>query len=152
MWVASLMSDLLFTYGTLQIPEVMEAVTGRSWKWRAAVAIGFAQYLLINEIYPGMVSEKSAVTTGRLYEGLDPEAWKLLDQFEDSVYQRKSIEVVSESQERVVAFAYVLPLHEAHRLTRYPWERNVFVQEHLSRYLSQCRAFHRVMADTHHEK
>ncbi len=146
------MEDRLFAYGTLQIPEVMEAVTGRSWKWRDAIAHGFARCLLKNASYPGMVSEKNAITTGRLYEGLDPEAWNLLDQFEDPVYQRKHIEIVTEGQERAKVFAYLLPLHEAHRLTGHPWEMNVFVQEHLPDYLSQCRAFYRAMTDTHHNR
>ena len=48
------MSCSVFTYGTLEFPDVMEAVTGRSFKSVEAMAEGYARYLLKERMYPGM--------------------------------------------------------------------------------------------------
>ncbi len=58
------MSDALFTYGTLQFPEVMEAVTGLALPWVEAEAPGFAQFCFTDRIYPGMVVREGALTQG----------------------------------------------------------------------------------------
>ena len=55
------MSDALFTYGTLQFPEVMEAVTGLALPWVEAEATGFAQFRFRDRIYPGMVAREGAL-------------------------------------------------------------------------------------------
>jgi len=77
------MSDALFTYGTLQIPEVMEAVAGQVLFWVEAEAPGFTQFRFTDRIYPGMVARESATTRGRVYTALSRQAWELLDRFED---------------------------------------------------------------------
>ena len=46
----------VFTYGTLEIPEVMEAVIGKSLASAEAWAKGFAKFLLKGRIYPGMTA------------------------------------------------------------------------------------------------
>lgn len=139
------MEEGLFAYGTLQIPEVMEAVTGKNWSWRNAEAPGFVQYLLKGEIYPAMVPADSAVTTGRLYEGVNADAWWLLDRFEDSVYQRRRIDVLLETGQQVSAYAYVLPVDQAFRLGRQPFHIESFLQSHLKEYLEHCQVFYRMM-------
>ncbi len=48
----------VFTYGTLEIPEVMEAVIGKSLASAEAWAKGFAKFLLKGRIYPGMTPSK----------------------------------------------------------------------------------------------
>ena len=45
-----------FTYGTLQISEVMEAVAGRVLSWVEAEAQGFAQFRFTDRIYPEMIA------------------------------------------------------------------------------------------------
>jgi len=42
----------VFTYGTLEVPDVMEAVTGRVFDSAEAITEGDAQYLLQERIYP----------------------------------------------------------------------------------------------------
>ncbi len=58
---------LVFTYGTLEIPEVMQAVTGQVFASREATAKDFVRYLIQDCVYPGMVSAKGETTSGRLY-------------------------------------------------------------------------------------
>ena len=76
----------LFTYGTLEIPEVMEAVTGRAWASAEAWAKGFAKFLLKGRIYPGMTAFRGATCSGRVYYHIDRRTLEILDAFEDEVY------------------------------------------------------------------
>ncbi len=46
---------LVFTYGTLEIPEVMETVTGQALASREATAKDFVRYLIQDCVYPGRV-------------------------------------------------------------------------------------------------
>ena len=76
----------LFTYGTLEIPEVMEAVTGRAWASAEAWAKGFAKFLLKGRIYPGMTAFRGATCSGRVYYHIDRRTLEILDAFEDEVF------------------------------------------------------------------
>ena len=76
----------VFTYGTLEIPEVMETVTGRSLASAEAWAKGFAKFLLKGRIYPGMTALPGAICSGRVYYHIDRRTLEILDAFEDEVY------------------------------------------------------------------
>ena len=107
------MSDALFTYGTLQFPEVMEAVTGLALPWVEAEAPGFAQFCFTDRIYPGMVARKGALTQGRVYTALSQQTWDLLDRFEDPIYRRDLLEVYRGSRELVPVWQIDLAVTEA---------------------------------------
>jgi gamma-glutamylcyclotransferase (GGCT)/AIG2-like uncharacterized protein YtfP len=139
------MSNALFTYGTLQIPEVMEAVAGMELSWIAAEAPGFAQFRFMERIYPGMVSRKGAMTQGRIYTSIHPQTWEILDRFEDPIYQRDLIKVHRFDGMNMMAHAYVLPLEQEHLLSSEIWRMKWFVENHLEGYVSRCRLFHKAM-------
>ena len=142
------MSDLLFTYGTLQIPEVMEAVVGRVWVSVEAKAPGFAQFRFKDRIYPGMVAREASVTQGRVYCDTNDRTWYLLDSFEDPIYERQMVEVHLTDGARVNAQAYVLPGTQVHLLSSDPWTIDWFRAQHLEGYVSRCRMFFRMMNQT----
>ncbi|MGD9851078.1 MAG: gamma-glutamylcyclotransferase family protein [Nitrospirales bacterium] len=87
------MTDLLCPYGTLQIPDVMQAVSGSVPKSFGAQVRGYSQYRLNKRAYPGMISQEGGETSGRVYVDVDAMAWGLLDRFEDPVYERQEVEV-----------------------------------------------------------
>ncbi len=139
------MSDALFTYGTLQIPEVMEAVAGPGLSWVEAEAPGFTQFRFTDRIYPGMVAREGATTRGRVYTALSRQAWELLDRFEDPIYRRDLIEVYRSDGTKMIAHAYVLPGEQQHLLSSEIWQVDWFVQTHLEGYVSRCRVFYETM-------
>ena len=139
------MRDVLFTYGTLQIPEVMTAVAGQVLPWMEAEAPGFAQFRFINRIYPGMFAREGARTPGRVYTGLNHQAWELLDRFEDPIYRRELIEVYRSDGSNMKAHAYVLPVDQQHLLSSEVWEMDWFVETHLEGYVSRCRVFYEMI-------
>ena len=136
------MSDALFTYGTLQFPEVMEAVTGLALPWVAAEAPGFAQFRFRDRIYPGMVAREGALTQGRVYSSMSHQIWELLDRFEDPVYRRELLEVYRSDGSKITAHAYVLPVAQQHLLSSELWRMDWFSDVHLDGYVSRCRVFY----------
>lgn len=136
------MSDALFTYGTLQFPEVMEAVTGLKLPWAEAEAPGFAQFCFTDHIYPGMVLREGALTRGRVFTGLSHKIWELLDRFEDPIYRRELVEVYRSDGLPIRAHAYVLPVAQQYLLSSERWQMDGFRNVHLDGYVSRCRVFY----------
>ena len=137
----------VFTYGTLEIPEVMEAVTGRSLASAEARAKGFAKFLLKGRIYPGMIALPGAVCSGRVYYHPDRRTLEILDAFEDEVYTRERIEVEVVEGGSVEAYAYLIPPRYRECLTSIPWKPDEFMTRHLAHYLEACKAFHREVSE-----
>lgn len=136
------MTDLLFTYGTLQIPEVMQAVSGSVPTWFEARVYGYSQYRLIDRIYPGMIVREEGITSGRVYVDVGAVAWGFLDRFEDPVYERQEIEVHRTDGAAIKAQAYVLPVGSAHLLSSEPWTVSWFTEHHVQGYVDRCRWFY----------
>lgn len=131
----------LFTYGTLEIPEVMEAVTGRALASAEARAKGFAKFLLKGRICPGMTAVKGATCSGRVYYHIDRRTLDILDAFEDEIYARERIEVEVEGGQFLQAYAYLIRPQDRECLTTIPWQPDEFMTTHLVRYLEACKAF-----------
>ena len=128
-------------YGTLEIPSVMEAVTGRRFGPTRATVSGFARVLVRGEPYPGLVTDPAASTSGVLYGSIDARSLELLDRFEGDLYERRLLHVRRAEGGHLSAYAYVVPAHHRHALGSEPWDRARFVSEHLAGYLAHCRAF-----------
>jgi gamma-glutamylcyclotransferase (GGCT)/AIG2-like uncharacterized protein YtfP len=131
----------VFAYGTLEIPAVMEAVTGRRFSAREASVRGFARWRLRGQVFPAAVAEPGAVLAGRLYEGVDPATLARLDRFEGRAYERRTVPVqLAEGGERG-AEIYLLAAGRRGELLAEPWDRAAFVAQHLGAYLESCAAF-----------
>ena len=133
----------LFTYGTLEIPEVMAAVTGRTLASAEARAKGFATFLLRGRIYPGMTAVQGASCSGRVYYDIDSRTLEILDAFEDEVYTRQRIDVEAPEGRSLQAYAYLIPPQDRECLTSTPWKPEEFITKHLVHYLEACKTFHR---------
>ena len=137
----------LFTYGTLEIPEVMEAVTCKSLASAEAWAKGFTKFLLKGRIYPGMTALPGATCSGRVYYHIDRRTLEILDAFEDEVYIRERIEVEVQEGRSLEAYAYLIPPHYRDCLTSILWQPDEFRSKHLVHYLETCKTFHRQVGD-----
>jgi gamma-glutamylcyclotransferase (GGCT)/AIG2-like uncharacterized protein YtfP len=131
----------LFAYGTLMLPAVMEAVTGRRFPGRAAVLRGFARHRLRGRLYPAAVEAPGALLQGRLYEGIDPATLARLDRFEGPLYERRRVTVEPAPGAGVEAELYVLAASWRAELIPEPWDGAAFAALHLGAYLRSCEAF-----------
>lgn len=132
------MLDSVFTYGTLQVPAVMTAVTGKTFPFQPAVLPAYRCFKIRHRVYPAIIADSTAETTGTLYTGIDAEALALLDEFEDVLYDRLTVEVQTETG-RVKAYAYVVADKYRHRLSDEAWDLCEFESKHLPSYLQRIR-------------
>jgi hypothetical protein len=128
----------LFTYGSLVFPEVMTAVTGRSFESCDAVLRDHRRRMLRGRVYPGIRFAPGETTEGRLYLDLDAAAFASLDDFEGDEYERRRVTVGVESR-WLAAEAYVLGGEHHDLMTTTLWDPRRFVASHLRAYVARCR-------------
>lgn len=130
----------LFTYGSLQVPAVMNAVTGRRLAHEPALLEGYARCRLRQRRYPGLRCLAGARTEGTLYHGVDGLVLSRLDRFEDDFYRRQLVRVVVVEPNRVLlAQAYVIPPQHYRLLAPGSWSLRQFQCRVLKSYLRRCR-------------
>ena len=76
----------VFAYGSLQVTEVMTAVTGKYFPSVPARLPAHARYRLKERAYPGLAPQP-----GRLHCGVDRLSLSWLDRFEDRFYERRTL-------------------------------------------------------------
>ena len=130
----------VFTYGTLQFPEVMQAVTGLELKPVSATLTGYQRYKIKERTFPGLIKKQGIITDGMLYRDLDEDAIQRLDQFEDVMYERCLIDVkVGDKTEQ--AFVYVTQKEYEDCLLEQEWSLEEFRKKYLKLYLKRIASF-----------
>ena len=130
----------LFSYGTLQFPEVLLAVTGCHLEGDKAVLEDYACYTLKGKVYPGITPEHEASVAGVVYAGIGDAHFKKLDHFEGDLFERLRVCATDGEGNPLQAWTYVIRDAMRDQLTRRPWSKEDFEVEHLQAFLKQCRA------------
>jgi gamma-glutamylcyclotransferase (GGCT)/AIG2-like uncharacterized protein YtfP len=125
----------LFAYGTLQLPEVMQAVTGRRFPALPARLDGYSRHCLRGKSYPGIRPAAGASVAGLLFTGIDAHAWQRLDEFEDDFYQRESVQVIASDGACWPAEIYKIPVAFYSLLLPEEWNLAEFERHRLSAFL-----------------
>ncbi len=128
-----------FAYGTLQIPAVMRAVAGADFPSQPARLAGYARYRITDLAYPGVRAESGALTDGVLYGGIDAEALRRLDAFEDDFYRRETLLVTPRVGVPIAAEVYVIPPEHYRILVHRPWSLDEFRATALAEFMIRCR-------------
>ena len=126
----------LFVYGTLEIPQVVKKLLGKVLPGENAVLKGYARYILVNRHYPGIIRQVNSQVGGVLYHGVTPKYLRLIDRYEDDIYERQKVQVTDSKGQCVEAWAYTIPLRYKKELTGLPWKRENFINQHLKRFLN----------------
>jgi gamma-glutamylcyclotransferase (GGCT)/AIG2-like uncharacterized protein YtfP len=128
------MIDRLFSYGTLQVAKVMQAVTGRIYEGLPADLPGYAVYRVKGAEYPGVVPQAGSKAAGTLYVGVAPHQLKALDIFEGDLYERRLLEVVTSDGQKTAAWVYVVPARLGSRLSSRPWSLKHFLTHDFQKF------------------
>jgi gamma-glutamylcyclotransferase (GGCT)/AIG2-like uncharacterized protein YtfP len=137
------MPQHVFTYGTLIMPQVMQAVCGMTFEHVSASIDGFARFGIKNKVFPGIIRDKDSMVDGVLYLNVDDQALKRLDFFEDKEYERIKVNAELDGGKKVEAFAYLIaPAYES-ILTREPWNLKRFKEVEFDSYLKHARGLMR---------
>ena len=129
------MKNRLFCYGTLQIPEVMKAVTGQTFPGESARLPGHAIYRVKDAEYPGVIESADSQTSGVLYSGVNDEDLKVLDLFEGDLYERRLLKVNTKDSKSYHAWVYVISPKNRTHLTREAWHLKTFVKKGLDTFM-----------------
>jgi gamma-glutamylcyclotransferase (GGCT)/AIG2-like uncharacterized protein YtfP len=131
----------LFTYGSLMIPSVMHAVTGREFRAEGACLRNYARFKVKGEFYPGIIHQRVAFTDGIMYFGVDAGSLKRLDEFEGEVYERVPVQVESGQGGAVTAETYVIKPEHRDLLSSEPWDLEEFEKNHLKEFMATYKGF-----------
>ena len=130
----------VFTYGTLQFPEVMQAVTGLDLKPVAATLSAYQRFKIKEKTFPGLIQKENSITDGMLYRDLDIDAIESLDHFEDVMYERCLVDI-QVGNEIEQAFVYVTQKEYEDCLLNEEWSLDEFKRKYLKLYLKRIVGF-----------
>src|SRR5262245_53359830 len=98
----------LFVYGSLIVPDVLDALLGRIPDGVDASLPGWSARCLRGLEYPGLVADDDATAVGQLTYDLTADEIALIDEWESDFYERQLVHPVVDGSV-VPADAYVLP-------------------------------------------
>ncbi len=125
----------LFCYGTLQVPQVIQAVTDRTYSGIKAVLRGYAIYRVKNAEYPGIVHSPGSSTEGILYDNVSDADLKVLDLFEGEFYRRQILEVCCRDHATSLAWVYVIVEQHLGILSEESWCLRDFLDNGLEKFM-----------------
>ena len=132
----------IFAYGSLMIPAVMRAVTGRDFFSIPALLPDHARYRVRGESYPGVIQEVGSRTSGVLYFDLDHDAVKKLDDFEGPWYERTPVRTETGDGTILKAETYLFKPEYRGLLTTEAWDLETFQRKHLRTFMENYKGFH----------
>ncbi len=127
----------LFCYGTLQIPDVIQAVIGRRFKGRRAEISGYGAFRVRRAEYPGLRPITHLKTRGRVYFDLTPAELSILDRFEGRLYHRRRLTVRFRDGRRRGVWVYVVKPARQRRLAPTLWDRRDFRRRRYTRFMQR---------------
>ena len=128
----------LFTYGTLQIPEVWRSVAGCEFASLDSQVADFAVYRFREFDFPGMIAEQGGSATGTIYLDIDVTTLQRIDHYEGDFYSRETIQVVCEGGQQRSCQVYLLTAKYSDQLSDQPWTVESYLATGgLERFLQQ---------------
>lgn len=131
------MIDRVFVYGTLMIPEVMTAVTGKYFNTSASVLRDYTRRSLRDRVYPGIRKSMHASVQGYVYQKVDGHSLALLDAFEGEEFRRIRVNVTIAGGKRQPAYAYVIRARYVKLMMLEDWDLQRFMERDLKQYLQR---------------
>jgi gamma-glutamylcyclotransferase (GGCT)/AIG2-like uncharacterized protein YtfP len=130
------MSHNVFAYGTLMLPQVLEALTGNLLIPEPATLNGYSRYIFKGKCYPGIIEDKKGIVEGVLYSDIDEQTLTILDWFENVLYDRYLLKVQVED-ETIQAFTYVVSQKYRNKLDSLPWSLEKFIEKYSETYIKK---------------
>jgi gamma-glutamylcyclotransferase (GGCT)/AIG2-like uncharacterized protein YtfP len=124
----------LFVYGTLQFPEVLRALLGRTPDSSPITLDGWRAAALARRPYPGLVPANATVP-GILLTGLRADELAVLDEYESGPYDLRELWLTDGR----AAWSYVWT--DASCVLAADWSADEFAAEHLSGFVLRVSAW-----------
>jgi len=126
---------VLFVYGTLLFPDVLQAVLGRVPIMTPASLPGWRAAALPGRVYPGLVPATDGSgrgAAGQVLTGLSAGEWAVLDAFEGDAYDRRELVLGDDRQ----VWTYVWC--DGAAVAAHDWDPAWFARTELPTYVDGC--------------
>ena len=130
------MAPGLFAYGTLQIPEILQHLLGRTLPATHAVLAGYRCFRLGDKPYPAIIEQPHARVSGLLHAGVSDAELRLLDRYEGELYERRLVDLQTAAGV-LPGFVYVLGAAHREQIGSDEWDLATFRRDHLPQYLQE---------------
>jgi len=131
----------IFTYGTLMVPSIFLAVSGKAYPSKKAVLSGYARYRVKMEDYPGIIVSPGDRVEGVVYFDVDDTHVHRLDLFENEYFYYRTAVSLAVGKKMVHAEAYVIKSEYRQVLSNEEWDFENFKKHHQQVYLDQYSDF-----------
>ncbi len=129
----------IFVYGTLMFDEILEVLTGKTFKSQNAFLNDFSRYqifdLEIPRKYPAIISNTGSRVEGKIIFDVDQQSLDILDSFEDEKYELKILKLYTEEGREYEVLTYVWK-EEFRDMLKGDWDPNYFKDNYLSIYIN----------------
>ncbi len=105
----------------------MVDVSGCHLPYTTGTLRGFSRWAVKRELYPAVVQDNDGTVNGVVYLNVPDSAWNRLDQYEGEMYNRQSVDIVSDNGETIYAEIYVLQPGFINQLDGSDWDFDDFV-------------------------
>lgn len=130
--------ERLFAYGTLQFPDIIAAVIGRSPSATPAVLDGYARFGIHHEPFPGIIPSEPHQVEGVLYTDVTPTERRRVDIFEGEPYHRETVTVrLAEDGTLIDAVTYVIRPRWRAMLSPSGWDPDEFARQWHDTYVER---------------
>jgi len=126
----------LFVYGSLLFPELVTALTGKSFFYSPFILNGFKRYRVRGCDYPAIVEETESKAEGLLIENVDKNSMEILTFFEGEEYQKQQITVFNSVKKEITAATFVW-IADKNLLENREWSAIEFKRKLLDYYLNE---------------
>ncbi len=116
----------LFAYGSLQLPQVMHAVTGRCFLGKPARLEHYVRRKLRGESFPGIRPLAGSTVHGLVFTDVDAYSLRRLDEFEGDYYRRRQLAIILYPDTEIKAETYVLSEKFYDLLLPEDWDLDAF--------------------------
>ena len=124
----------IFVYGSLQLPEIVKKLTGKSFKTARAVLPGYKLCRVENCDYPAIIKKENTETKGLIIEDVDDESLNIISFYEGDEYKIQKVTVwINEKPVSAIAFVWAKKID---LLNDREWDLQRFKQESLTNYLN----------------
>lgn len=121
----------IFAYGTLMNPEIVTALTGKSFASKLATISDYCVCALPQRPYPGMIKKDRAVAKGLALIDVDDRSLRIISDWEDSEYQPRLIQVTTSDNEALSCLAFIW----MGQTIDTEWDNNTFREQYMSEYI-----------------
>ncbi len=128
-----------FTYGTLMNSEIMFKLLGKLPPAEPALLQNYRAVKLKGQVFPGLLACKDAKTHGLVYKNLQPQDWRVLDEFEGDWYIKQEVSILVGNQgqsTQQIAMVYLLAPCARHLALDEDWDNAWFTKHEARNFIT----------------